>query len=46
MVDIFNLFNSGVQVAAEDSVDSSRAFGSPTGIVRPRSFRLGFRFRF
>ena len=46
MVDIFNVFNSGVQTDAEQSVDSQRAFGSTTGIVRPRSFRLGFRWRF
>ena len=46
MLDIFNLFNSGVQVDAEENVDRDRAFGTPTGIVRPRSFRLGFRLRF
>ena len=46
MVDIFNLFNTGVQVGAEESVDNVRAFGQTVQIVRPRSFRLGFRVRF
>jgi hypothetical protein len=47
MLDIFNLFNSDVALDSQQGVDNEdRPFGSVTGLVRPRTWRLGFRLRF
>jgi hypothetical protein len=45
-IDMFNVFNEDTVTESEQSVNSDRAFGSPTSIVRPRRYRLGLRFRF